>query len=302
MLAALAVAAPATANFVATATDPAGDAADPGRDITAAGMAYDRRTGRLSAALRLRGTPSTRSFITLVAGVRTATGCNGYPAAGFGSYSDELDASWLRLDGESRAGPRGEADKVGGGTTVQTFETEQRGLVGGRWSCVSATVTEPGNARTVYDSLGPFTLVGQPGLSLTVRGVPKRFERNRSRRLKIRVSNTGDGPARGVKVRLAKARGLRAAPRAKSLGTIAPGRHKTVSVRVKLVRGARTLTKLGVRAGAGKLVARRTVDLRLRTPRRRGGGGGGGGRGGSCVRFLPDLSGETGGSLILVPC
>jgi hypothetical protein len=43
--------------------------------------------------------------------------------------------------------------------------------------------------------------------------------------------------------------------------------------------------------------------LHVRKPTKPGGGGGGGdGTSRTCVRYQADLSGETGGSLILVPC
>jgi hypothetical protein len=297
----------ARADFIATAPDPSGDAADPspGRDITSVGMAYNRKKGSLSGFVRFRGSPDdVPSLITLFAGVRTATGCDGYPAGGFGSYSDEFGASWLRLD--SSTGPaaaRGDADKRGFDSEVQTFAASDAALGGRPWNCVVATITEPRNAANVYDTTGPIELVGQPGLSVRVRA-PKQFRRNRSASLKITVSNPGDGSARRVKLRLGRARGLRLSPRARTLGTIAAGKRQTIRVRARFNDRARSVTKLALRASSGRLVARGTLRLRVRTPRRRTGGGG---RGPShlprvCTRWSPDLSGETGGSLILVPC
>jgi hypothetical protein len=296
----------ARADFIATAADPSGDAADPspGRDITSVGLAYDRKEGSLSGVVRFRGSPEdVPSLITLFAGVRTATGCDGYPAGGFGSYSDEFGASWLRLD--SATGPaaaRGDADKRGFDSEVQTFEATDAELGGRPWDCVVATITEPGNAANVYDTTGPIELVGQPGLSVRVR-VPKQFKRNRSESLKITVSNPGDGSARRVKLRLGRARGLRLSPRARTLGTIAAGKRKTIRVKARFDDRARGLTELALRASSGRLVAKGTLRLRVHTPDRRTGGGGGQSHVPRvCNQYSPDLSGETGGSLILVPC
>ena len=297
----------ARADFIATAADPSGDAADPspGRDITSVGMAYNRKEGTLSGYVRFRGSPDgVPSLITLFAGMRTAAGCDGYPAGGFGSYSDEFGSSWLRID--SPTGPvaaRGEADKRGFDSEVQTFEASDAALAGRPWDCVVATITEPGNAANVYDSTGPIALVGQPGLSVRVRA-PKQFRRNRSYALQIRLSNPGDGAARRVKLRLGKARGLRLSPRARSLGTIAAGKHKTIRVKARFDDRARSLTKLVLRASSGRLVAQGTLRLSVRTPRRPRGGGGGGQTHVPrvCNRYSPDPFGDTGGSLILVPC
>lgn len=300
----LATASAADANFLATATDPAGDAADPARDITAVAMSYDRRGGELLGAIRFRGEPAegTRSFVTLVAGTRTATGCNGYPAAGFGSFSDEYGASWLRFDdGGGTAAAKGDADKRGGGTTVQRFEIADRGQLAGRkLDCVTATVTEAGNAANVYDAVGPIALVGQPSLGLRLSGVPRVLSPGRGRKLRLTISNAGDAPTGRVRLRLGSARGLKASPRSISLKSVAAGGTRTATVRVSLSARARTTTTLKVTATAGALQARQQADLFLRKP---SSGGGGRGRGtGSCVRYQADLSGESGGSLILVPC
>jgi hypothetical protein len=76
-----------------------------------------------------------------------------------------------------------------------------------------------------------------------------------------------------------------------------------VSATVTLSRRARTSTDLKVTAAAGQLIARQETTISVRKPTKPGGGGGGGeGSSGVCVRYLADPSGETGGSLILVPC
>jgi hypothetical protein len=305
--AAVSVAGPAGANYVATSTDPAGDAGDPNpaRDLTAVGLSYDRRTGELLGAVRLRGEPAeeSRAFLTLVAGPRTPTGCNGYPASGFGSYSDEFGASWLRLDSAAGDGPRGEADKHGYLSEIQQFEVTDRRLAGQKLDCVIATLTEPNNPAHVYDSVGPLTLRGQPALSMRVAGARRTFLPGRSRRVTVTLRNTGDARTRPVRVRFNRARGLTVKAKSTRVKGIAPGGRRRVALTVRLSSRARTATPLKLKASAGELVVRQETTLYVRKPSKPGGGGGGGGDGTqSCVRYQADLSGETGGSLILVPC
>ena len=295
-------AAAAPANFVGTASDAAGDAGDPspGRDIIGATLSYDRQTGELIGSIRLRGVPGeTRSFLSLFAGTKTPTGCNGIPAAGFGSYTDESGASWKRIDDTAGAGPSGDADKLAYDDGVTKFETTAGDLAGQRLDCVIATVSEPGNPANIYDATGPIDLVGQPTLSMRVTGVDRQFKPNRPRTLKITFTNAGDGASSPLRLRIARARGLRVQPATKSLGALAPGSKRTVRVKVTLTSRARPATKLKLTATAGGLVARGEPTLYLRKPSKPGGGGN---DNQWCTRWVPDITGTTGGSLIYVPC
>ncbi len=295
----------AHANFVAVGNDPAGDAGDPnpGRDITGVGLAYDRRTGELAGAIQLRGEPSheTKAFVSVFAGTRTPGGCDGYPAAGFGFDSDGFGASWARLDDPAGNGPRGEADKRGVLAAVQRFEASDPQLAERRLHCVIATLSEPGNPANIYDRFGPVDLVGQPALSLRIGGVPRTFVPGRPRRIKLVLTNEGDAPTGPVRLKFRRARGLTVKTKTRTLTSIAPQRRTTVRATVSLSRRARTSTDLEVAAAAGRLIARQETTISVRRPTRPGGGGGGGGSR-SCVRYLGDPSGQSGGSLILVPC
>lgn len=298
----------AHANFVASAVDPAGDSADPnpGRDITAIGLSYDRESGELLGGIRLGAEPvdEADALISLFAGTQTASGCNGTPAAGFGSYVNEFGASWLRLDDAAGNGPRGDADKTGFGSQVQEFETEDAQLAGHRLDCVIATLSEPGNAANVFDVAGPLALVGQPALSLRIGGARRDFRPGRPRKIKLTIANDGDGPTRPVQLKLSRARGLTVKTRTRSLKSIAPGRRTKLTATVTLSSRARDTTDLKIKATAGDLVARLEVPLHLRKSGGSGGGGGGDDdfRPQTCTRWLPDPFGGTGGSLILVPC
>jgi hypothetical protein len=310
-VAALALTASASANFVGEATDPSGDSADPnpGRDIVGAGLAYDPRTGGLFGAVGLRGEPGDApGLLTLFAGMRTAAGCDGYPALGFGTLTDEFGASWLRLDDASgTAAARGDADKDGYRSALQELEATDRRLAGRRPNCAVATLTEPGNPAVVYDTVGPIALVGQPVLALRIGRVPDRIPEGKRRTIKLKVSNTGHAPMRRVRVKVARARGMKATVKPRVLKRLAAGRKRTVSVTVTLGARADLSTDLKVSARAGKLVARAEDTLYVRRKQKPSSGGGGGGGDGfdgpkTCVRFIPDFTGETGGSLGLVPC
>jgi hypothetical protein len=307
-LAALAVVPAAHANFIATVEDAAGDATqpDPGRDLAALTVDYDRRTGSLTGAVALHGTPDpdAPSFITLATAKRTAAGCDGYPAGVFGSYTDEWGASWLRLDtAGATPAERGEADKRGFSGAVQSFSAETPALVGQPFECVLAILSEPGNAANVFDTAGPVDLVGQPALAMRVT-TPERFKPNRAKRMRIRLENTGDAPTGTLQVRLSRARGVKTTPRRRALRPLAPGARKTIRIKLRLSGRARDVTDLEIKVGDGRLAGRETVPLRLRRPRKGGGGSNPGGNAPSrvCTRWSPDLFGGTGGSLILVPC
>lgn len=299
----------ARADFVASSPDPVGDATDPSpaRDITAVGMTYNRRAGTLSGFVRFGTYPGdVPSFITFFAATRTATGCDGFPAGGFGSYSDEYGTGWFLLD--SQTGPpaaKGEGEKSGVDSDVQEFEVSAKKLAGKRFNCVVATVSEPGNASHIYDTTGAVPLVGLPGLSLNIRG-PKQFKRNRSQFLRFRVSNPGDGVAKRVKLRLGHARGMRLSKYSKTLGAIKPGKHRKFRIRVHFNERARARTKVKLWGRSGQLRLKGALRLKVRTKKPKPGDNGSGN--GSiktprlCAKYQADLSGETGGSLVLLPC
>jgi hypothetical protein len=295
----------ARANFVAVAEDPAGDSADPspGRDITAVGLSYDKRSGTLIGAIRLGADPTdeTRTLASLYAGRKTANGCDGYPAAGFGSFSTELGASWLRVDDLAGNGPRGDADKLGGNTAVQKFDATDAQLAGQPLDCVIATLSEPGNPANLYDTAGPLDLVGEPALALRIGGVPRTFAPGRPRTIKLTLSNDGDAPTGSIRLKLSRARGL-VIKVDRTLKPIKPDGRITVKAKVTLSGRAHTTTRVKVTATAGKLAVRGETRFVVRKPGGTGGGGGGNPSGQWCTRWVPDISGTTGGSLIYVPC
>jgi hypothetical protein len=102
---------------------------------------------------------------------------------------------------------------------------------------------------------------------------------------------------------VAGARGLRVSPSTRTLAPLAAGRTRTATLRVRLSTRARASTRLRVTATAGDQRVRTEGRIRLLRPSSGGGGGGGGSTPPrTCNRWMPDISGETGGSLVLVPC
>ncbi|MDO9409353.1 hypothetical protein [Patulibacter sp.] len=298
---------PASAVFVGEAEDPAGDATvpDPQRDITAAGFGYDPDTGRMGAAIRLRGAPAgAPTTLIAYAGIRTPTGCDRGPAIGFGSDADRSDASWLRTTVDGAPQSRGRLSKAGVGSALQRFDVQSSLLKGLTVDCALISATAPGDAATVYDQL-TLDLVGQPALGVRLSGLPSSVQASKRRHaLRITVSNSGHGPTGRVRVRLAAVRGVAPTRRTVSLASVAPGKTRTTTVRVRFTNRARLRNQLPVIATAGRLTARAERTVRVVQPDRRPSGGGGGGSGtpATCVQFFPDFSGGSGGSLGLVPC
>lgn len=298
-------ASPASANLVGGADSPVGNAADPApeRDLTGAGLAYDRRRGALVGAVGFRADPTreTAGFVTLFAGTRTATGCDGYPAVGFASSSAAFDGRWSLLTAAGAPVTTHPATKRGGQTAFQRFEVVDARLKGQRPDCAVATLTSPGDASVVWDTTGPIPLKAIPVLAAGLRGVPKVLSAGSRRRVRVVLRNEGDAATPAGRVRVTGARGLQVTPRAPSVKPIRAGGSRTVTLRVSLTSRARPTTALRVTATAGDQRARTEGRISLR----RAAGGGGGGAGGgarTCSRYVPDLFGDTGGSMALVPC
>lgn len=302
----------AQAELLGGGEDPAGDATVPGagRDLRAVAISYDRRRGSIVGAYRLGAAPSATedADVTLVAGRTSPTGCDAYPAIGFRTTTYRSASQWLNLPQASGGGASGTADKRGIGTPTARIEAVDDRLQGGRPDCVVAFLTDPDDASVVHDTAGPFALTPQPVLQVRLRGVPSTLTAGKSRRVRVTVSNVGEARSPRTSLKVAGARGLRATPRTATVAPLAAGASRTVSMRVRLSARARSSTTLRVTGTAGRQRVVAEADVRLRRPSRPGGGGSAGGGGGGasspkvCTRWFPDLSGETGGSLGLVPC
>lgn len=304
----LAAASAAHAAFVGEATDPAGDSTSPeaAHDIVAAGFGYDRATGRMAAAVALRDAPYSATAATLVtyAGRRTATGCDVHPIAGFAVSTIAWSGEWLRFNEPGVIAFRGEADKRGGSTRVQEIEAVDRRLAGLRLDCAEIALMHPGGEPVVFDSMS-VDLRPLPGLGVRLSGLPGTVRSERRHTLLIKVTNPGDAPTGRVQVRLGALRGM-SAKRSYVIPSLRAGASRTIRVRVAFTRRARSSNDLTVTATAPRLKATAERRVRVSHPTRGGSGGGSGGGGGGtpsvCTQYFPDLSGQTGGSLGLVPC
>ncbi len=300
----------ANAAFIAETRDPSGDStgSHASHDLLGAGIGFDQKTGFMVGVFALRGRPDhdNAAFITLYAGTRTPEGCSGYPSAGFGAFTDSFDGYWVRQFGPG-SHKLGEADKTGYMSDLQTFEVRTREFRGKKWNCLAANLTDPDDASVVYDRIDSVAFRGLPALKLRMPRVRKAVKVNRTRKLRIVVGNPGDGPLRGVKLRIKGDRGLKLSRHQARIKLIRPGRRKAITVRVRPTRKAGTRADVRVIVRGGRMKAEKATTIRVKHPPekpRRGGGGGGSPSpgGGTCVQYFPDLSGETGGSLGLVPC
>jgi len=269
MLCAALLAAPAAmANAVAAGSDPQGDASDssPGRDITAAALAYDRRTGTIRGGVALRGAPDAgaRAFVTVMAGVWTAAGCDAYPQLALSSFTTESLARWTRFDAPGPPAAQGDAAKADAGE-LQTFEATDPALAGRPVDCIAAVLTDPADATVVYDIAGPFRFQPRPELAATLGRAPSSLKPGQTRTVRLTLHNPGDAPTGRLRLSVARQRGLTAtAP--KTVASLRPGQRRSVAVKVRLSSRARSATPLRITAVAGKLRVRQEATLYLRRP------------------------------------
>ena len=303
LVAGLGAAAPAHAAYFAEATDPAGyasPAAGPARDVVAAAIAYDPRTGRLQGMVRLAGTADddTNAFVGLFAGRTSPTGCDRYPAIGLTTYTGDVDGDWVFLPAPGAQAERGYARRTGYGTPQLVFDASARELTGRDVDCFVVSVTEPGDGAVTYDTVGPVRLVGQPELGMAARGVPTVMPAGASRNVTLRFANPGHAATGRLRLSVRAGRGLTVRyPRV--VPSVRPGARRTAKVVLTLTGRARASTPLTITATAGKLRSTLTKTIYLRRPAK---GGGGGPSTPWCLRWQPDLSGDTGGSLVRAPC
>lgn len=301
-LLAFGVSSSASASFMVLGQDPTGDAADPnpGRDIVKVGLSYNRRTGHLRGGVMLGGTPSSDApaNLTVFAGSRTATGCNGYPAIGFGTQTDLTGADWVLLKSAGAPPVAGSAKKVYE-ASAEEYEVTARPLAGKRPSCVIAQLNQPDDASIVYDVAGPYKLRALPELQVRLARVPSQMRPGRTRMVRLVLRNPGDAPTGRLRLSAARARGMKVRlPR--RVGSLRAGFRRKVGVRVTLSARARAWTNLRVTVKSGKgLRATARGRLFLKKKRKQKPGKGGGSARGSklCFRYtwLPPYS-------TLVPC
>lgn len=302
VLAAGLVAAPAAhGNYIAAGTDPQGDATDPSpaRDITVGALGYDRQTGTVRGGVALRAAPTdaSRAYVSVLAGVRTPGGCDGYPAIVVSSFTTDSLARWTRFDGAGPPAAAGDALKDGSGGMLQKFEVTDRALAGRAIECLTAVVTDPADPTRVYDSAGPFRFEPLPELGARLGRIPSALEPGQTRTIRLTLRNPGDASTGRIRLSVGRRPGL-SANVPKTVKALKPGQRRTVRISVSLSPRARTATPLRVTARAGKLRVRERATLYLRKPPKRGGDDGSGS--GVCAGYSPVLGGV--GGIVAYPC
>ena len=92
-------------------------------------------------------------------------------------------------------------------------------------------------------------------LTLSLSGAPSTIKRNKTMRLKLKIANDGSKRSSKVTVSIGKARGL-SVSKVKALSALKPAQQRTVTLKVKLTKQAKTSTNLKVTVKSGKLKGR----------------------------------------------
>jgi hypothetical protein len=308
-LAALVFAAPGQASFAGSATDPEGDATDghAAHDIVGFGALHSPGSGTLTGVIQLAGA-SADGGDSVQAGIsvarRTPDGCPAYPAVGLASVirtgGPSVRWSWMAGAAPSSS----DDDGYGRRETLENgrllrFEVSDDRLKEGRFDCVLAWTNHSRTPETQIDVTSVTPMTAQAELTATLRGVPKRQKAGQRRTVRLVLHNPGHARTGKIRISVGKQRGL-SVRHARTVSPLGPGARRSVRVTTSLSpRSTSPTTTLRVTASAGSLKTRAEGVLR-RT-------GSAGGSGGShtpqlCNRWLPDITGNSGGSLTLVPC
>jgi hypothetical protein len=311
VVALLAVATPAPAAYVGAGSDPQGDAPDgnPAHDIVAFGASYRPADGALVGVVRLAADGAGADGhvrIQLMAGRRTPAGCVGYPSVGFRSYPSGGGAlvRWVRFAQAGDPRPKdgfGRQQASDGGRTWR-FEVTDRTLAGLQLDCALAWTHHDQSADAFVDTSREVTLRAQPELTATLGTLPASQRVGQRRTVRVTLRNPGHAKTGRIRLSVGKARGL-AVRHAKTVAALKPGAKRTVTLTTTLTSRAKATTRLRVTASAGDLRTR--IDGQLRRASRSSGSGSGSGSPRPpqlCNRWLPDITGNSGGSLTLVPC
>ncbi len=310
----LAAVAPAQAAYAGTGSDPAGDATDgnPAHDIVGFGASYGPADGTLVGLVRLAGSAAAASNdarVHVMAGHRTPGGCVGYPAVGFRAYLtvDSGSARWLRfavpLDPRPEDGFARREDTDGRRTL--RFEITDKRIAKLRIDCAMAWTTDDKAPDVPLDMTAPVGLRAQPELVTELGRLPASQRVGQRRTVRVVLRNPGHKSTGRIRLSVANARGL-SVQHPRTVASLKPGARRTVTLTTSLTRRAKPTTRLRVTATAGDLRARVDGQLRRGSESSRGGSGSGGSGTNPpprlCNRWMPDISGNTGGSLVLVPC
>jgi hypothetical protein len=250
----------------------------PGQDIVAVSATYDSVTGTATAAVTTTGPPepsANRLLRTDFYAVDEAGECV-EPELRIGSKYGEATASWLLTTGGEGAATK----SVAGNTT--TFTATAPVLVSQPIACMNAYVVELDEEGEVVKPIEylvpPLKLVGPPPPSPPSSPAPTpaptpppapapppkanlafpsktvTLHRNAWKKVKVKITNTGDAAAGKVVLKIGKAKGVAIKPKSGKLKlkSIAAGKSKVASFKVKLSKKAKARSKLKLSLTAAK--------------------------------------------------
>lgn len=220
----------------------------PARQIAAATVSQDLRTGRIGGTVRLGQAATAETGADL--------------AIGFGSQDENICRGETEITLDTV--PGGSPGATYTGATVTYHETRES-AIGADWNCAYAVVVPKGDFSETYDGLiGPLQPVYAP------RAPKLRLQLKRSlslkagrwAKVKLTASNPGNAATPKVRVRL-RAKGVKLKPRRLELARIGAGKKRSATFRVRLA--GRPKGTVAVSASAGRLKA----GARLRVKRKR---------------------------------
>ena len=132
-----------------------------------------------------------------------------------------------------------------------------RGHAGDPTPAAPAPTPAPTTATTP-----PVPVPKEAKLNVTLSGTPSTIKRNRTMKLKLKVANAGAKKSSKITVSVAKARGL-SVSKVKALKALDPAKSRTVTLKVKLSKQAKTSTTMKVTVKAGKLKQSSSVLLKI---------------------------------------
>lgn len=263
--------------------DVANDTAVGAHDLVGTRVDYDSDAGVVTATFTFRDAPSSASdaLAAVGLGVVTPTGCRPVlvmmaavdPALSAGA------SSWTIVNGPTGSGTRA-YDPAARTMTVRAADRDR--LSGGALDCALAETTPDGT--TTYDELTQFALAGPPptptptptpqpqptppaptptppptpapapgpqkvkpppGVKLAIElPTVKPMRTNRWTTAKLRVANTGTKAAKDVRLTVKLPRGVNAKRKTVKLKTIAAGKKRTATLKLRLTNRARATSTL----------------------------------------------------------
>ena len=268
---------------VAMLAAPAARAADPAQTLTALEGSYDVAGGavRATATLGAAPSPAQDALLAVYVGARDGTECVGKVLIATLTGDPDPSASWAFIGENPQAQPAQPRAVSGSAVTVavtdpalagqaydcvwaRTLDRADNATEYSRFTGVDLTVTAPPPAPTPTPAPEPppptpVPVPATPKLEITVDGV-KPLRRNRWLPVRVEVANVGAKPARKVTLRAKPGRGAKASKRRIRVGTLAPGKSRTVKLRLRTRRAAR----VALTARSGKVRATERVPLVLR--------------------------------------